>query len=80
MSLTPQALADTGLTISSNEIKENALAVAELLDYIRWLAEQDSAITVTAGDIWGLYYERVRIGRVLSEVCEEIGLLVRDAR
>ena len=30
-----------------------------------------------AGDLWELYYEGVRIGRVWSEVCEDIGLPVR---
>lgn len=77
MSLTPQALASTGETITIQEVDRNAHIVTELLDYLRWLADQDTGIKLTAGDVWELFYEGVRIGRVWSEVCEDIGLPVR---
>lgn len=78
MSLTPQALADASRAIETREIEENAPVIAELLDYLRWLADQDTGINVTVGDLWELYYEGVRVGRAWEEVCEDIGLPVRE--
>jgi hypothetical protein len=51
--------------------------VTELLDYIRWLADQDASLPRTAGVVWALYYEGVRRGRHWSEVCEDLGLPIR---
>jgi len=76
--LTPSARADIEHEVETKEIEYDAPIVAELLDYIRWLAAQDSSFRLTAGHIWTLYHEGVRRGRVWSEVCEDIGLLVRD--
>lgn len=78
MSLTFRALANTGQKIDVKEIDDNAPVIAELLDYIRWLADQDTGIKLTAGDLWELYYEGVRIGRVWSEICDDLKLPVRE--
>jgi hypothetical protein len=76
--ITPSALADTGRKITIDEITFAAPVVAELLDYVRWLADQDSSFRLTAGHVWTLYHEGVRRGRVWPEVCEDVGLPVRE--
>lgn len=71
------ALAATGTEVTVSEVERDAPMVAELLDYFRWLADQDTGIKITVGDIWELFYEGIRVGRVWTEVCEEIGLPIR---
>lgn len=73
-----QALANIGEKIELQEVEDDAPIIAELLDYLRWLAEQDTGRRITIGQVWELYHEGVRIGRHWSEVCEDIGLPVRD--
>lgn len=75
--LTPQALAATSREIKPLEFTDNWRVIAEFIDYLRWLADQDTGIKLTSGDIWELYYEGVRVGRVWSEICEDLGLPVR---
>ncbi len=77
MTITWAALADTEHQVDHTEVEYDARIVAELLDYIRWLADQDSSLPITIGDVWSLYHEGVRAGRHWSEVCEDIGLPVR---
>lgn len=76
--ITISALADTGNPVAWKEIERDYPIVAELINYIRWLADQDSSFPLTAGQVWSLYHEGVRRGRVWSEVCEDIGLPVRE--
>jgi hypothetical protein len=76
--LTFDALSDTGRTITVKEVEFNAFVVAALLDYLRWLANQDIEFPLTAGHIWALYYGGVRNGVMWSEICEDIGLPVRE--
>lgn len=76
--ITPLALADTEREVKRQEIERDAPMVAELLDYIRWLADQDSSFPLTSGHVWTLYHEGIRRGRVWSEVCEDVGLPVRE--
>jgi hypothetical protein len=73
-----QALADIGHKIDVQEVKEDVHVIAELLDYLRWLADQDTGRKITTGQVWELYHEGVRLGRVWSEVCEDLGLPVRE--
>lgn len=76
--ITTSALADTGREVTVAEVERDAPIVTELLDYIRWLTDQDSSFRLTSGHIWTLYHEGVRRGRVWSEVCEDIELPVRE--
>lgn len=75
--LSPQALAALDDEITYEQVKNDPFSIAELLDYLRWLADHDTSAQLTTGHIWALYYEGVRRGRVWSEVCEDIGLPVR---
>lgn len=72
------ALADIGSIITPMHVARDLHVHAEFLDYLRWLADQDTGTKLTAGQAWELYYEGVRVGRVWSEVCEDISLPVRD--
>jgi hypothetical protein len=72
------ALADIGKEVKTQEIEYNAPIIAEFIDYIRWLADQDTSLKITVGQVWELFYEGLRVGRVWSEVCEDIGLPVRE--
>lgn len=76
--ISPNALAQTDKTVETPEITHDAPIVAELIDYVRWLAAQDSSFPLTVGHIWTLYCDGVRQGRAWSEVCEDIGLPVRE--
>lgn len=76
--ITPSALADTGREVTRQEVEHDAPVVAELLDYIRWLADQDSSFSLTAGQVWALYHEGVRRGRMWAEACDDIGLPERE--
>ena len=75
--ITPLALADTGNEVKYTEVEYDSRIVTELLDYIRWLADQDSSFPLTSGHVWTLYFEGVRRGRLWSEICEDIGLPIR---
>jgi len=75
---TPRALADAGRSVEIAEVDLCAPVVAELLDYIRWLAEQDAELHLTIGHIWTLYYAGVRCGHSWPDVCKDLGLLVRE--
>lgn len=72
-----EALADIGRKITFSEVEHDVRIVTELLDYLRWLAEQNTGFRLTAGQVWELYHEGVRRGRVWSEVCEDLDLPVR---
>lgn len=78
MTMTWEALAGTANEVTLAEVERDAQIVTELIDYIRWLADQDTSLPLTIGDVWSLYYEGVRVGRVWSEVCEDLGLPVRE--
>ena len=75
--ITPLALGNIEHKITANEVQNESYIIAELLDYLRWLADQDTSMPITAGHVWTLYYEGVMRGRLWSEVCEDIGLPVR---
>lgn len=72
------ALAATGDTITTQEVDENLYVITEFLDYLRWLADQDTGIPLNAGKVWELYYEGIHIGRMWSDICEELELPVRE--
>lgn len=72
------ALADIGRKIETKYVEDNLYCVTEFLDYLRWLADEDTARKVTVGQLWELFYEGIQAGRVWSDVCEELGLPVRE--
>lgn len=74
-----EALANIGQEVKRQEIDHDSPIVAELLDYIRWLAEQDTGFRLTAGQVWELFHEGVRLGRAWSEVCHDLGLPERES-
>ena len=71
------ALTNTVHHVKYTEIERDSRVIAEMIDYIRWLADQDALTKLTAADVWSLYYEGVRRGRHWSEVCEDLKLPVR---
>ena len=75
--MTPGALADVGREVTLQEVERDSAMVAELLDYLRWLAERDARLNLTAGQMWAMFHEGVRVGRLWSEVCADLGLPVR---
>lgn len=76
--MTPNAITSMSREITIQEIDDNAPIVAELLDYIRWLADRDTGHRMTIGDVWTLYHDGIRVGRVWSEICADLGLPIRD--
>ena len=73
-----EALANIGHAIKPQDVERDSRIVTEFLDYLRWLADQDTGFKLTAGQLWELYHECVMRCRYWSEVCEDIGLPVRD--
>lgn len=73
-----EALANIGRAVHPDQVDRDSRIVAEFIDYIRWLAEQDTGFPLTAGQVWELYHEGVLVGRYWSEVCEDLGLPVRE--
>jgi hypothetical protein len=71
------ALANIGRKITAEEVDADLYVTAEFLDYLRWLADQDTSQQLNAGQVWELYYEGIHTGRAWSEVCEDLGLPVR---
>lgn len=71
------ALAATGRAITTQEVDENLYVITEYLDYLRWLADQDTGIKLNAGKVFELYYEAVHTGRAWSEICDDLELPVR---
>lgn len=76
--MTPEVLAATRDTIRPEQVAHDARIVTEFIDYIRWLADQDAGFRMSAGDLWALYHDGVIKCRYWLEVCEELGLPVRD--
>ncbi len=72
------ALADTSREITTQEVDNNLYVVVEFLDYLRWLADQDTGIRLRAGQVFELFYEGVRAGRVWSEICADLELPIRE--
>lgn len=72
-----KALAATGDQVTVGQVKTYLYIVTEMLDYLRWLADQDTGIKLTSGQIWELYYEGVLECRHWTDVCEDLGLPVR---
>lgn len=73
-----EALANIGREVTPEQIERDSRIVTEFLDYFRWLADQDTGFTLTAGQVWELYHEGVLKCIYWSEVCEDIGLPVRE--
>jgi hypothetical protein len=76
--MTPRALHALGEMIEIGEVDRATAMIAEFLDYLRWLANQDTGRKLTVGDLWALYFEGVRIGRHWSEVCADLELPIRE--
>ena len=76
--MTPEALAAISTPVHPDQVSRDDRIVTEFVDYIRWLAEQDTGFKVTVGDLWALYHDGVLKCRYWSEVCEDLGLPVRD--
>ncbi len=77
-SLSPLAIADVVNEVQIEEVKRDYPIVAEMIDYIRWLADQDLSFEITAGQVWALFHEGVRQGRYWNEVCYDLGLPERE--
>lgn len=60
--------------IKSQDVQRDYLQVTGIMEYWRWLAEQDPSLQVTAAQVAGLYQEFVIKGRFPSEVLEDLGL------
>jgi hypothetical protein len=60
--------------ITTAEVEHDYPMVAGLLEYFRWLAEQDDRFPLVAGQIATFYEEYIRKGRYPSEVAEDLGL------
>lgn len=73
-----EALANIGREVNPQDVERDARIVTEFVDYIRWLADQNTGFRVTVGQLWELYYEGVMRCRYWPEVCEDIGLPVRE--
>lgn len=71
-------LAALAQTVTPNEIVHDAPVVAEFVDYIRWLADQDTSMPVEIGKLWALYCYGVRECRYWLEAAEMIELPTRD--
>lgn len=76
--ISPQALSATRYAVKPEQVERDARIVTEFVDYIRWLADQDTGLMLSVGDLWSLYHDGVLQCRYWSEVCEDIGLPVRD--
>ena len=76
--LTTSALAATSTPIRHEDVERDARIVTEFLDYIRWLADQDTGLRVTIGQLWELYHLSVQHCQMWSATCEDLGLPVRD--
>lgn len=76
--MTPNAVASMDETITIQEVDRDSHIITDLLDYWRWLADQDTGLQLSTGHVWMLFYEGVRVGRAWSEICEDLGLPVRD--
>jgi hypothetical protein len=77
--MTPEAISSMmDKPVTREEVNRDYPIVAEFVDYIRWLADQNTSFTVSVGDLWQLYHDGVRKCKYWSEVCEDIGLPVRD--
>ena len=57
--MTPGALADVGREVTLQEVERDSAMVAELLDYLRWLAERDDRN-------WAYRVGKARAGRLLD--------------
>lgn len=73
-----EPLANIAKPVTTRQVEHDAPIVAEFVDYIRWLAEQDTGFPLTAGVLWELYHESVLKCRYWSEVAEDLKLPVRD--
>lgn len=76
--MTPEATAELPNVVARELVERDAPIVTEFVDYIRWLADQDTGFQVTVGQLWMLWYEGVVRCRHWSEVCEDQGLPVRE--
>jgi len=76
--ISPSALADVVNEVKSFEVRNDYPIVAEMIDYIRWLADQDVSLQLTIGQVWALFHEGVRQGRIWNEVCYDLGLPERE--
>lgn len=60
--------------ITYQEIERDGRMVAGMLEWIRWMAEEDAQLPLTAGQIAAFYEEHIRKGRYPSEVADELDL------
>lgn len=76
--MTPDAITSMSEVVTTKEIAYEAPVVAEFVDYLRWLADQDTSYKMSMADLWMLWYEGVRRCIPWTTVCEDLGLPVRD--
>lgn len=76
--MTPDAIISMSKPVTRAEVQHDYPVAAEFVDYLRWLADQDTGYKVSVGDLWQLWHEGVREGRYWAEVCEDLGLPVRE--
>lgn len=77
--MTPEAISSmTDEPVTRQEVERDYPIVAEFVDYLRWLADQNTGYEVSAGALWQLYYDGVRRCIPWAEVCHDIGLPERE--
>lgn len=64
--------------VKGDEIAHQPAVIAEFIDYIRWLADQDTGFKVAVGDLWQMFYDGVRRGITWDEVCHDLKLPERE--
>lgn len=60
--------------VTREEVKHDVLVIHEFIAYLRQLALEDADMPLTAGQVWKLYTEGVRVGRLWEEVAEDLKL------
>ena len=76
--MSPDAISSVENEVTAREVYEYYPVVAEFIDYLRWLAEQNFGFKISVGDLWQLYHDGVRECRSWDEVLHDIGLPERD--
>lgn len=71
------SLASLRNRVTPEEAESDSVLISEFLDYVRWLADQDTGVKFAIGELWALYHYVVREGQSWTDACEHLEFPIR---
>lgn len=60
--------------VTVSEVQKDPYAIMEFLEYLRFMADENTDQIITVGTVWAMFTKGVRDGQHWSEVADDLGI------